>query len=282
LDFLKPDTQQTAELQLNAPITIYGGAKLAIDAAKMCKQRGADSVSIVFRENQTFLEIGEMAIEALEEQGVALYFNSGIKRLYGENNVLTAVDRVDLQSGESVKMNTGTLILASGRFPELIFSRVSDEVDSIPETDENQRSPGEPLQWVAVDPYKKPAFRTQVGLFASGDAFTDYSAAIKAIAAGRRAAASVHEIIYGIALELPHNVVAPETCIQNVDHVENVQSSSRRTMPLCDQQDLDRCKELELGFDEHTARFEAGRCLQCGLICYRRIPQTVQETDKTG
>jgi NADPH-dependent glutamate synthase beta subunit-like oxidoreductase len=44
-------------------------------------------------------------------------------------------------------------------------------------------------------------------------------------------------------------------------------------MPVCDAQDPAECTELELGFDENTARFEAGRCLQCGLICYRQVPE---------
>jgi len=29
-------------------------------------------------------------------------------------------------------------------------------------------------------------------------------------------------------------------------------------------------KEVELGFDEHMAEGESERCLQCGLICYRK------------
>jgi hypothetical protein len=62
--------------------------------------------------------------------------------------------------------------------------------------------------------------------------------------------------------------------------VEDVKSISRRIMPVCDQKELPRCRELELGFDEHTARFEAGRCLQCGLICYRRIPQAPDKESK--
>jgi hypothetical protein len=35
--------------------------------------------------------------------------------------------------------------------------------------------------------------------------------------------------------------------------------------------------ELEKGLDEHTARKEAGRCLQCGLICYRKYPPKEDE-----
>jgi hypothetical protein len=38
---------------------------------------------------------------------------------------------------------------------------------------------------------------------------------------------------------------------------------------MADSGELAAGVELEKGFDEHTARAEAGRCLRCGLICYR-------------
>jgi hypothetical protein len=40
-------------------------------------------------------------------------------------------------------------------------------------------------------------------------------------------------------------------------------------MPVASGIELAAGSELEKGFDEHTARVEAGRCLRCGLICYR-------------
>ncbi len=119
-------------------------------------------------------------------------------------------------------------------------------------------------------PYKPPASAGECGILAKGDVLTDYSAAIKAIGAGRRAAASMHHIMYGISPSLPQNVITPRSALQNVDCVDNVRSASRRIMPLCDVRDLDQCAQLEKGFDEEMARDEASRCLQCGLICYEK------------
>ena len=138
-------------------------------------------------------------------------------------------------------------------------------------------SAAQTLRWEAVDPYQEPAFHTEIGLFAKGDAFTDYSAAIKAIGAGRRLAASVHEIMYGISLELSEHVVGPETQVQNVDHVEKVGTSARNVMPVRARKDLPEGGELEAGFDEAAARREADRCLQCGLICYLQSKQSSRE-----
>jgi hypothetical protein len=42
-------------------------------------------------------------------------------------------------------------------------------------------------------------------------------------------------------------------------------------MPVCSGRELAACGEIERGFSEDEARKEAGRCLQCGLICYRQI-----------
>jgi hypothetical protein len=108
-----------------------------------------------------------------------------------------------------------------------------------------------------------------MGLFANGDALTDFSGAIKAIAAGRRAAAAMQMMIYDIPLDLRADVIKPDTAIQNVDHVDAVAASQRRIMPLADNRDLAQLKELEKGFDTDTAKAEAARCLRCGLICYQ-------------
>jgi hypothetical protein len=121
-----------------------------------------------------------------------------------------------------------------------------------------------------MEPYKRPAFRTEMGLFAKGDAISDYSGAIKAIGAGRRAAASIHEILYGISLTLPDNVVTGESDVQNVNSVSAVAEDRRQIMPLCSPKDLPVCGEIEKGFTEDMARSEADRCLRCGLICYAR------------
>jgi len=165
------------------------------------------------------------------------------------------------------------LIFAAGRFPELVFVRKSGEesgVDSAENTEEEPAAAPADLNWEAVPPYKEPTAMEQAGLFAEGDVFTDYRAAIKAIGAGRRAAASLHKIMYGIDLDLPENAVTPQSMIQNVDSVEKIEGSTRQIMPLRRAGEKEGRLELEKGFSEEAARTEADRCLQCGLICYER------------
>jgi formate dehydrogenase (NADP+) beta subunit len=176
-------------------------------------------------------------------------------------------------------------VLAAGRFPEMIFVPASGEEAPEEEVSGEEVSgeetaavkgavPAGQLTWEGYPPYKPPAFSAESGLYSSGDQMTDYAGAIKAIGGGRRAAASIHRSLYGIDLDLPEGVLTPDVYIQNVDHVEAVRVYPRRIMPVAESRELAAGSELEKGFDEHTARTEAGRCLRCGLICYRHDPST--------
>jgi formate dehydrogenase beta subunit len=166
---------------------------------------------------------------------------------------------LNVDTGETRLLEAQTLVFSAGRFPELIFTRpvIGQDPEDRPGT------------WAALPPYKQPDHADSAGLFAKGDALTDFSGAIKAIGAGRRAAAAIHKLIYDIPLDLPENVLRPDVAIQNVDHVEAVAASQRKIMPLADSRDLAQLMELEQGFDTAAAQTEASRCLNCGLICYR-------------
>ena len=172
-----------------------------------------------------------------------------------------------MKAGAGRVLPVGMLVMAAGRFPELVFAQPKDTPASDDTADAGTDSP---LRWEAVEAHKKSPDRDQTGFFAPGDAQSDYGAAIKAIGAGRRGAASIHKIMYGISLYVPDNTVNPDAVIQDVDHVDDVACVARGIMPLADGTDAG---ELEKGFGEEMARREADRCLQCGLICYQRTGQ---------
>jgi NADPH-dependent glutamate synthase beta subunit-like oxidoreductase/NAD-dependent dihydropyrimidine dehydrogenase PreA subunit len=267
IDFMAHIRQTGTPMELPADVVICGGGPLALEAADACRRMGAQKITVLYRETAAELELDAHEIQRLRSENIDVRFQTGVFRLSGENDRLIELGIVDLASRETRTLQASTLILSAGRFPELIFSRIVEDVEQA-EEDTPAVAVSQALKWQAVDPYKEPSFRTEIGLFAKGDVFTDYSAAIRAIGAGRRAAASVHEIMYGISLQLPDNVVAPETPIQNVDHVEEVSTVARSIMPVRAAKDLSAGRELEVGFDQDAARREADRCLQCGLICY--------------
>ena len=239
----------------------------------MCKNSGADKITILFRENIQNSAVNDADLSEADMEGLDIIYNAGLHRLRGEADHLVELDMIDTQTRAITTIAARSLIVASGRFPELIF------VEKKPAGSEAGEVSGQPLRWEAFAPYKQPAFKDAVGLFAEGDVLADYSAAIKAIGAGRRAAATIQQILYGIDPSLTEHVITPRSLIQDVDHVENVAACQRGIMPLCSGSDLAVCGEIERGFSDESAQAEASRCLQCGLICYEHSGKPAQQEE---
>jgi NADPH-dependent glutamate synthase beta subunit-like oxidoreductase len=254
-------------------VVIYGGGRLALKTARTCRDRGAQRVTILLRENRS--EAGFSDVD-LDDAGLQVIYNAGLQRLVGQDDSLERIEYVDLHSRKKTSVSAQGLIIAAGRFPELIFT--ASKIDA-PEIGE---SSDQPLKWEATAPYKQPVLGNEIGLFAEGDVLADYSAAIKAIGAGRRAAASLHQVIHGLEPALSGHVIMTDADVQNVDHVENVAATARRIMPICSGPELAVCGEIERGFTEDMARAEADRCLQCGLICYEHSEASPVKEESTA
>ena len=279
LDLIKADSKRHNKIPCGSEVVIAGGGKLALDAAKICVDLGVENITVLFRETQENSPVEASDIEPLEEEGVKIIFNAGISRLFGEGNRLTELEYVESGTLSKTTIPLQTLFTASGRFPELIFTKYEPETAEVAEeVAEKVAEPVEaPIRWEGRAPYKQPANSDKTGLFAEGDVLTDFSAAIKAIAAGRRGAASMHQIMYGISSDLSETVLRPDSVLQNVDCVENVRPKPRLIMPLGSTKELAAGKEIEKGFTEEMAQAEASRCLQCGLICYERSEEAAEQ-----
>lgn len=267
LDLLRSGKDGHETVACGTDTVIIGGEGLAGETLSQARALGAKSVTFIFHDSP-----GDTTVSALTEAGSVVCSGVGVTRLLGDGDALSGIDVLDASTGETRRLDVQTLVFSSGRFPELIFTRPADGDDLS----------GGPGRWVAIPPYKEPAHADGSGLFAKGDALTDFSGAIKAIGAGRRAAAAIHKCIYDIPLDLPENVLRPDVAIQNVDQVDAVATSQRRIMPLSDSRDLAQLMELEKGFDTAAAKEEAERCLRCGLVCYQntnnqRPPEQIRD-----
>jgi formate dehydrogenase beta subunit len=273
VDLLNLASKGSETISFSSDVVIFGGGKLALETAKTCKKWGADKITILFREDLANSPIKDADVNKAGIEGLDIIYNAGIHRLRGEADSLMELESVDTQTGAVRTLPAQSLIIATGRFPELIF------VENKPAGPEAGEASDQPLRWEAFAPYKQPAFKDEVGLFAEGDVLADYSAAIKAIGAGRRAAASIQEILYGIEPSLTEYVITPQSLIQDVDHIEKVAGCQREIMPFCSGRELAACGEIERGFTDEMARAEASRCLQCGLICYEHSEEPARQEE---
>ncbi len=265
--------QHQDQFTCGSKVVIIGGGKLAVDAARKCKESGSSKITLLFRESLGECDVPAELVNTLKQEGIEIYFNTAISRLFGEENQLTELEYVELNSQARENLPVNTLLISSGRFPEFIFSKKQPQKseDKNQDEDSSDETDTGDLRWEAVETAKKPANKDELGLLAQGDDLTDYTAAIKAIAAGRRAAAAIHHVLYGNPIEHPPNVVTPQTWLQNVDHVHHVTTTSRQIMPLGGTREMAMGEDFEKGFSKEMADQEANRCLQCGLICYQKV-----------
>ena len=271
VDFLKPGTGKSPLPAVQSDVVIFGGGKLAAAAAEKCRQQGAERITVLTRRDR---ELNPFA-DADPEIPAEVVYNAAVVRILGDADRLAEVEIVDTRTGHTRTIPAGTLLLAAGRSPEMIFHYppVSSEAENGREGNvapEQSRS----NRWEGILPYKKPELKGQEGIFSEGEPLSDYSAAIRAIGAGRRGAVSLHQVIIGVGPNLTERVITPESHIQDVDHVEAVADVHREIMPLRSGADLARGGEIERGFTEEQARREADRCLQCGLICYNHTAES--------
>ena len=276
VDLLNPTVKGSEKTSFGAHVVILEGGKLALETASRCKKAGADKITILYREDLPNSPVTDADVKELGIAGLDIVYNAGLHRLRGEADSLIELDIIDTQTRAVSTISAQSLITATGRFPELIF------VENKPDESEAGEASVQPLRWEAFAPYKQPALKDEVGLFAEGDVLADYSAAIKAIGAGRRAAASIQQVLYGMDPSVTEQVITPQSLIQDVNHVENVAGCQREIMPICSGRELVVCGEIERGFSKEAAQAEASRCLQCGLICYEHSEEPAEQEETSA
>ncbi len=244
-------------------VMIVGGGNAAIEAARSCLAGGAESVSVVYRGTKELTPVSEEDLDAAEGEGIRIFYETALSRMIGDGDNLSQVEIMNVTGeGEAAAMAVETLLTGAGRFPELI---------SVPRV-EGEEAPGKDT-WQTVIPYAGPFAKDDIGLFRDGEVTSDYKAVIEAIGAGRRASSAIQHYLSDEPVEAPFNMIRTFTHVVSLDSLEPVPEMPREKMPELsrEQQRLDPAKEIILGFSKDQADKESKRCLQCGIICYRRV-----------
>lgn len=250
-------------------VLVLGGGDVAIDCARTALRLGAESVAMACLEDYQHMPCHRWELAPAEAEGIALYNSRTFRRILSTEGHVTGAECDLVQSfsfDEAGRAHIDTLpdsthiieadavIFAVGQRPELELC--GDAALS-------------PRRTLAVDP---ATFMTsQPGVFAAGDAVTGTGAAIDAIAAGHRAAYSIHQYLRG-GSQIKHPVDAWQSLTERSMPVlhktrADVAHLARHARQNPEHRLFDKAQpfaEVEDSLTEEAALAEAARCLTCG------------------
>ena len=271
IDLFRIDIENNTQVPYGKNVVIAGGGGMIPDAVNILKEYGVENITVISRKTIENSSFDNDTIKKLESLGVSIIYNAGIKKLYGQEDILTHVEYTELGNGKRHTIDADSLIIGSGRFPELCFVK-SDRSSNGEDDQSDQEEISLPLNWKAIEIYKEPFDGREQGLLSSKDAISGYSAAISAINGGRKAAVLIHHLMYDIPFELPLNIITKQSVIQQVYQLQEVDVQARNIMPVTEDR-IGTIVEHYSGFSKETALKESERCLRCGILCYERSKQ---------
>jgi len=233
------------------------------DVARSALRLGAREVALVCLESRQEMPAFEGEVEEAEREAIVIHNSRGPKRIVGENGRVTGLETVAVKSvfdargrfnpefyhnTESI-LSAETVILAIGQTSDLSFIEPEDGLAVTPRGT------------IAVDSLTLATSDPRV--FAGGDVAFGPRNVIEAVADGKRAAASIHELLGGGAKDVSRSAeihVFPHGEWRRDPTYEAVPRVPVPTLPI------DRrigVAEIELGYTAELAIREGNRCLQC-------------------
>ena len=261
------------EIRLKGKVIVLGGGNVAIDTARTALRVGAQDVQIFYRRTKGEMPAWEKDIEEAIDEGVVINPLWAPKQIIHQDEKVTGIEFVrsmtvfdeegraylSLDEETTQVVDTDTIIISIGQAPDISFLSKDSQLER--------------ALWgsLAVD---ENSLATNIpGIFAGGDFTTGPSTVIQAIAAGRRAALAIDQYLQGGAGRLK---IIDEKSPRHEDiglaldeETEEERQRARVEVENPDERVRD-FREVERGFDEDQARYEAMRCLRCDLERDRR------------
>jgi formate dehydrogenase major subunit len=272
LEFLEKLTDGPAPT-VGREVVVVGGGNTAMDAGRCAIRLGAKSVRVLYRRTRREMPCLMEEVEAAEAEGVQIDFlvapvrverQAGKLRLTCQRMELGPPDesgraRPVPVRGSEFDVPATCVIAAIGQSVDLTFVEAGQVSLS---------------KWgIAADP--KTLATNLPGVFAGGDAVTGPDLAVRAVAAGKLAAASLDQYLSGkkvIGAPESVNVLLGKLSEEELAvFLRGVEQAARAPMPRLPMDPRRTTfEEVELGFSLETATRESRRCLGCG--CGKAIP----------
>jgi NADPH-dependent glutamate synthase beta subunit-like oxidoreductase len=262
VDFLRRVARGEA-VAIKETLVVIGGGSVAVDAAMTALRCGAVDVTLVCLESQDDMPAGPWAVEAARAEGVRILPSWGPARIAGENGRITAIDLLECTC---VLDERGNFRPRFGDRRECL--RADQVVLALGQSsDLSCLCAGGPVAVecgrIVVD---RESLETGLpGVYAGGDVAAAPGSVVYAVAAGRKAAASIDRALGGDGRIDPEPIARGEAD-PRLGRAEGFALLPRVPVAELDPALRRQCnREISLGYTGDQARQEAARCLQCDL-----------------
>lgn len=242
-------------------VAVIGGGDVAMDIARTCRRMGAE-VTIAYRRERKDMPASE------EEIADAIAENIELKELVAPKSIRRAnsglafeMDVCELRDFDRSGRRRPVPIEGSviTREYDTIFSAIGQTSDlDFAESLETKRDT------IAVDRHR--LFTSLPGVFAGGDVVSGPARIVDALAHGKKAAVEMDRYLAKKKGRAPYTESLEKIKV-TMTLPEVVTEQPMAEIPKLDPEERikDFTAEVELGFDEATARKECGRCLRCDV-----------------
>ena len=258
------------KVPIGEKVAIIGGGNVAIDAARMVVRLGATEVNIIYRRTKEEMPANLEEIEEAEDEKIKILYLLAPQRIITHEGRVKGIECVRMRlsdydesgrrrpvpiEGSEFTLDVDTVI------PEIGYSPILSCLPSDNGFEINRNGT------LSVDPITLAAHTP--GVFAAGDVVLGPGMVVDAMAAGYRAAISIDRYLKGQDLYKDRVFTALRRA--DVPKEETAGESGDGTQPrgetpyLSVGRRLRSFAEVNLGFDEKTALYEAKRCLRCDL-----------------
>jgi len=244
-----------------------GAVKEALDSARAALRGGAAELTIVSLENFEEMPVlrttqGHEEFEEAKKEGIRFLPRRGPRRFLGAGRLeaveLRKVLAVFDENGrfaptydeeDLVTVEATACVLAIGQRTDLSFLTPADGVELTPGGT------------VKVDPGTMAT--SAPGVYAGGDVAFGPRNLIEAVANGKRAARSIHELLAKEGARIEASLSIEKIPTRDYRMIAGFELGDREAPPTLDPGRRTGIAEVETGYDEAEARAQGARCLVC-------------------
>ncbi|MDO4621478.1 MAG: FAD binding domain-containing protein [Eubacteriales bacterium] len=242
-------------------VIVIGGGNVAVDAAMVSRRLGAKRVRMICLESREQMPAFEDDIHDALEDGVEIIPTWGPDKVLVEDGKIKGLEMIRCTSTRD----------AQGRFSPVYDreQRQTFEADSIilavgQKADLSYIDPDLGITGRIVAVEEETQKTAVAGLYAGGESASGPSSVVKAMAAGKRAAASMNEYLGGTAKAC---TCTANSCKElNRFHRSCLECSKAGVVEKYPQAEYSFAHEDAKGFTKEQAQEEINRCFNCGCV----------------